>query len=162
MKISADIYKSISMNNPRQTKYDNAEVLHISRRGNIKRTEIEASREQAIFDFVGEERVYGVFASLHPAPRHVSDILKDVIGKLDIHENDPLANLRDTWGDLLGHDIAQVSAPLFLKDNVLTIGVNNPSWKFVMEKQLAGKIMPLIKQALKNDSLNSLKFIIKE
>ncbi len=118
----------------------------------------EYRREGALADWVGEERRAEVFASLRPKAESLETMLDGILQHFAEDDVSLLEKLRGSWKELLGVTLAAQVRPADLKDGILILEVNNPSWLFVFERQHKPKIREILLKA-GNGAIRDLQFV---
>lgn len=104
----------------------------------------EASREELLGSWVGEEREAAVFADLRPMKADMGAMVQGVLADVGRSEMLLLTRLQDDWGKIVGEDNAKLSRPLSLVNGCLRIRVLNPTARFVFERQMKEKILEAV------------------
>lgn len=104
----------------------------------------EYRREGALADWVGKERRAEVFASLRPETESLETLLDGILQHFADDDVSLLEKLRNSWSELLGPVLAAQVRPADLKDGILILEVNNPSWLYVFERQHKPKIREIL------------------
>ncbi len=118
----------------------------------------EYRREGALADWVGEERRAEVFASLRPETESLETLLDGILERFAEDDISLLEKLRCSWKDLLGESMAAQVRPADLKEGILILEVNNPSWLYVFERQHKPKIRKILLEA-GNGAIRDLQFV---
>ena len=96
-------------------------------------SERERSREENLADWLGSERVPGIFAKWHAEPKQAGPLVDAFLKGIKPTEIDLLEQIRQHWEKILGADGARQFVPLAVKDNILSIGFFNAAWRFAMD-----------------------------
>lgn len=92
----------------------------------------EYEREEAIIDFVGEERASSVMASLRPSFQNAGEVANAILGKLDLKSNTLLDEISQNWTYIVGSDNAKQCRPLGVENGALSIEVFSSAWLFAL------------------------------
>lgn len=140
--------------NPRQPqaadwlkRRDHAQRTHEQRRASYR----EFQRERLVRDWLGGVMAPDQMAELRGPARSTSDLVGEVLDKLDRNGAFALHRLAQRWAELVGEDIARVSSPVRLEDGVLWIGVTNTTWRYVLEQEFRGRLRGQLKEATNGD-----------
>ena len=101
----------------------------------------EASREDVLGDWLGDERQPSVFADLRPMKTDMEAMIHDVLSEVGQKDMLVLTKLQDSWAEIVGVDNAKMSRPLSLVHGCLRVRVLNSSFKFMFERQLKPKFL---------------------
>lgn len=118
----------------------------------------EYRREGTLVDWVGKERRAEVFASLRPETESFETLLDRILQHFAEDDVGLLEKLRNSWSELLDSTLAAQVRPVDLKNGVLILEVNNPSWMYVFEMQHKTKIRKILLKA-GNGAINDLRFV---
>jgi len=120
----------------------------------------EYRREGTLADWVGRERRAEVFASLRPETQSLDTLLDKFLQRFAEDDVSLLEKLRNSWSELLGPNLAAEVSPADLRDGILILEVNNPSWLYVFERQHKPKIRETLLKA-GNGAIRDLQFVQK-
>lgn len=118
----------------------------------------ELRREKTLSSWLGEERRADVFASLRPPTERMDQLLDRILQTFEPDHQGLLENLRRSWSELLGKTMAAQVRPADLKDGILILEVNNPSWMYVFERQHKPKIREILLKA-GDGAIKDLQFV---
>ena len=104
----------------------------------------EASREELLGSWLGEEREASVFADLRPMKADMGAMVNDVLADVGQLEMLLLTQLQDEWGEVVGEDNAKMCRPLSLSNGCLRVRVLNSTVRFVFERQMKAKLLEAV------------------
>jgi hypothetical protein len=84
--------------------------------------------ESILRDWYGQETGAVELSHYLPKEDKIQDVLDDIISKNLGPKEQMLMNLKKNWGNLMGKQIEKVSTPVSIKNNYLTIEVENSAW----------------------------------
>ncbi|HOG51718.1 MAG TPA: DciA family protein [Lentisphaeria bacterium] len=118
----------------------------------------EASREQALADWVGEDRRPGVFADLRPEAKNAADLVQDVLNSFKNPDLVLLEKIQDAWTELVGADNARYSQPTRIYKGRLYVEVPDSSWLFMFKTQRQADISARVASFTQN-AITGVQFI---
>jgi len=117
---------------------DNYHPLH--RKGNAWKygdargpTPMEASREENLASWVGEERATGVIAKLRPEPLAIGTLVDSIINGGQAESIQLVDKIRQQWEQIVGVDNAPHVQPLSIRNENLEIGFIDAAWRYVLD-----------------------------
>lgn len=119
---------------------------------------LEKSREDALGDWVGEERTAEVFSELRPLHTDMSGLIDRVLSRIDGGDALMLSKLQESWTELFGPMIASQCSPLSINDGHLVIEVNNATMMYVFERQKKAEFLAHV-QTFTGGKLTSIEFV---
>lgn len=93
----------------------------------------EISREEALADWLGEERTPDVFAKLRPDAHPIAALVDAIITNVKVVEIELLDKIRQHWVDIVGADNASHFVPLSTNHEILEVGFINAAWRFMLD-----------------------------
>ena len=107
----------------------------------------EASREELLGSWLGEEREAAVFADLRPMKADMGAMVNDVLADVGQLEMLLLTKLQDGWKEIVGEDNAKMCRPLSLVNGCLRIRVLNSTVRFVFERSMKKELLEKVSSA---------------
>lgn len=108
---------------------DNAGVPRLNGRPSPR----EQEREDALADWVGEERRAAVFAELRPKSASMETLVNSLLATVNPEEMQLLEELRSHWGELVGDVNARQCAPDTIEGSTLKVNVYNSAWLYILK-----------------------------
>ena len=129
---------------------DHGGRTHGSRRASYR----EWQRERLLLDWLGGTFAPDAMADLRGPVKQVGDVVRDVLTEFDDAGALLLDRLIREWPELVGEDIAKISAPVRCENGVLHIGITNTTWRYVLEQQFRGRLLAQLRKASNGDVRN--------
>jgi hypothetical protein len=107
----------------------------------------EWQRERLLQDWLGGVLAPDRMAEWRGPAKSAADVVQDVLSEFDTAGALFLDRLAREWPELVGEDIAKVSAPVRCEDGTLWIGITNATWRYVLEQQFRGNLLGKLKTA---------------
>ena len=133
---------------------DHGGRTHGSRRASYR----EMQRERLVADWLGGVFAADAMAELRGPVQRVGDIVEDVLAGIDSEGVLLLDTLVRKWPELVGEDIARISAPVRCEGGVLWIGVTSTTWRCVLEQQHRARILARLREASKG-AVRNVRFV---
>jgi len=118
----------------------------------------EFQRERLMRDWLGGVLAPDQMTELRGTARKTSELVEEVLDKFDRKGALLLDRLTREWPELVGADIARVSAPQRCENGMLWIGVTNTTWRYVLEQQFRGRLLDQLK-ATTNGDVRSIRLV---
>lgn len=88
-----------------------------------------------------------------------ADVLGEILSKLSLQEGIDEGQLREAWSKAAGEFIAGQTAPISLRDGVLTLKVLQPAMRFHLE-QSRSEMLHRLQQFLGRDKIRTVRLTI--
>jgi hypothetical protein len=96
--------------------------------------------ESILKEWYGEEKGATELSHYLPKEEKIQDILDSIISKNLGPKEQKLMDLKKSWSDIMGKQIEKISTPVSIKNNFLTIEVENSAWLMEL-KNFHGKLI---------------------
>ena len=149
----------------KETLHKGMDTAHpLTRKDNVGRFRIgapsarEQSREEVLADWLGEERVPGVFAKWHAEPHKAGTLVDAILKNVHPAEIDLLEQIRVHWEKIVGSDASRQLVPLSVNEKLLTIGFFHSAWRFAMDTPVQKQVILQRIQELTGTPLGEIRF----
>ena len=96
--------------------------------------------ESILQAWYGQEKGAAELSHYLPKAEKIQDILDDIISKNLGPKEQIMMELKKNWGSIMGKQIEKISKPVTIKNNFLTIEVENSAWLMEL-KNFHGKLI---------------------
>lgn len=118
----------------------------------------EWRREEALADWLGDERRAEVFAELRPASRSMDELVSEAMAAVGHRDMLLLADLREHWEDIVGADNARQSSPLSVEGDTLRIEIFSATWFYIFEHQHKARFIQLLSDYT-HEAITRIQFV---
>ena len=115
--------------------------------------------EKMLADWYGKERSKNEIIAYLPEVQSINDIIDVSLKKLINKESIFLSNIKRSWNDLIGADIAKFTEPVSIYNGTLYIEVSHPAFLSVLRNSEHSKMMlEKIRNYDKDNCCRTMKF----
>jgi len=133
---------------------DNRNRSHFRRRPSYK----EKQRDRLLKDWYGETLAREEMLQHRRPALKLSESIPELLKELGKSRSLELGYIQKKWSEIIGKDVAKQTFPTFIKEGVLTVEVNNPTWMYALQSNGLPKMIKSVNE-FTDGSVKNIKLI---